>query len=225
MTLEGIEEEGDGNGVEEYHRSQEITGVELSQDGEDMEGRTGTESAIPVEYSRTSLNTTPCVNEMINENFFASSQGTRNKGRILRDSYAEKSIALPCRDRNKWSLMYVDDLNIGEVHDTLAAKSTFSQHKEEKMIHAKYCEEMFRTIERNSREIGMRINESKTQLICVSDNNHANIKSYIRPNNERIECSNEMKILGFVFSNRPTVKAHIFILPENSIMQFGPCLI
>ena len=40
-----------------------------------------------------------------------------------------------------WSLMYIDDLNIGEVHAMEKSKIHITQNKEQRTIHAKYCEE------------------------------------------------------------------------------------
>ena len=72
------------------------------------------ETAIPVEYERYSLNCTPDLNMLINNNLFTNSQGTRNKKNIMRDSILEESVRIPGRSMETWTLMYIDDVNVGE---------------------------------------------------------------------------------------------------------------
>ena len=46
----------------------------------------------------------------------------------------------------------------------------------------------------------MKINASKTQLLCISDNTTANISSYVNVGeSDTIGSSSEIKILGFIF--------------------------
>ena len=68
---------------------------------------------------------------------------------------------------NNWTLIYVDDLNIGKIHPLESAKIHLTQEKEKKTIHAKHCEERFMNIKMKSEEIGMRINAQKTQLLLL----------------------------------------------------------
>ena len=55
----------------------------------------------------------------------------------------------------------------------------------------------------------MLINEKKTQLLCLSDNNSADVSSFIHTSSEKIVSKEEMKILGVIFNNKPTVNAHV----------------
>ena len=56
----------------------------------------------------------------------------------------------------------------------------------------------------------MRINDAKTQLLCISDNCNAEVKSYVDIDEDiRIESEETIKILGFVFGNRPNVSEHV----------------
>ena len=99
---------------------------------------------------------------------------------IIRDTNLEKSMGLVGEERRTWTSMYVDDLSIGEVHDQDTAIRTISEQKEERIIHARSCENSFRTVLNKSKDIGMRINEEKTQLVCISDCNHYNVSSLCR---------------------------------------------
>ena len=89
-----------------------------------------------------------------------------NKRNVLRDTIYEQSVQLPGRELNQWSLIYIDDMNIGEVHAMEQSKSTYSQYKEERLVHARYCESKFKEINEEATKVGMVINASKTQLLC-----------------------------------------------------------
>ena len=56
----------------------------------------------------------------------------------------------------------------------------------------------------------MKVNTSKTQLLCISDNKTNSVtNSYIRVGKEKIVSGEELKILGFMFSRQPSVKCHV----------------
>ena len=117
--------------------------------------------------------------------------------------------------------MYVDDLNIGETQDLATAKKHITTGKEERRVHARFCEKKFAAISKNSEDIGMKINGAKTQLLCITDNNAALTKSYININNEEtIMSNNSMKILGFTFGATPSVGYHV----DAMIMKFRKSL-
>ena len=120
-------------------------------------------------------------------------------------------MGVDTRDRGYWSTMYVDDLSIGEVQDLTAAVSHFTTGKELRTVHAKKCEEVFSVITDNANRIGMKINATKTQLLCISDHTSAHIDSYINLEEDecRINSGEEMKVLGFVFGQKPTVNYHL----------------
>ena len=68
----------------------------------------------------------------------------------------------------------------------------------------------FRSITTNAEKIGMVVNNKKTVLLCISDALNYKAKTFIIDNNgERIDCVEELKILGFTFSSKPTVQAHV----------------
>ena len=55
----------------------------------------------------------------------------------------------------------------------------------------------------------MKVNTSKTQLLCISGNSAFNVQSYIRTTNEEIRSTEELKILGFWFGSTPNVNLHV----------------
>ena len=57
---------------------------------------------------------------------------------------------------------------------------------------------------------GMIVNESKTNLLCVSDSLNFKTSAFIKDSEGNdIECSSSMKILGFHLSDRTGVKTHV----------------
>ena len=61
-----------------------------------------------------------------------------------------------------WVDKYVDDVNAGERHFLLNAASTFSQNKEQKVVHVRKCQETFENIQLNANAIVMKVKAAKT---------------------------------------------------------------
>ena len=101
---------------------------------------------------------------------------------------------------------YVDDcvscekLNFGDVQAFGGVK----------LKQAKGSQNSFRSITRNAQRKKMVVNEDKTKIICISDAMNYVPRTYIEDNNGlHIYSSTSMRILGFDFSNRPTVHLHV----------------
>ena len=165
-------------------------------------------SAVPAEYDREAIST-PGTNTLINENFFTTNSGTRNKRHILRDTILEESYGIEGRKMDNWTLMYIDDLNIGEVHALETAQRHITQAQERMYVHARFCEETFKRISENAEDIKMKINSSKTQLLCISDPRKSDIISHIVTDGVKVSSVDTMKILGFVFGKSPNVTEHV----------------
>ena len=58
-------------------------------------------------------------------------------------------------------------------------------------------------------EIGMQVNEKKTQLLCISADTSSTITSYIRSNDGEIVSGESLKILGFFFDSNPNAICHV----------------
>ena len=68
----------------------------------------------------------------------------------------------------------------------------------------------FRSVTGKAKERGMVVNESKTNLLCISDAMNYVPATYILDSeNNRIDSTDSVKILGFHFSSRPTVNLHV----------------
>ena len=57
--------------------------------------------------------------------------------------------------------------------------------------------------------------KKKPQMLCINNNPSIQMSTYIRPGETHIESCNFLKILGFVFSGKPTCEAQIDFLLEK----------
>ena len=97
---------------------------------------------------------------------------------------------------------------------------SFTQHKEQKRIRAKECQESFDIIAQNSKQIGMLVNERKTQLVCITAAIHSDVTSYINTNDGgTIESQSSLTILGFRFGERPNLNQHMELVQSKVNMR------
>ena len=79
----------------------------------------------------------------------------------------------------------------------------------------------FRSITTNAEKIGMVVNNNKTVLLCISDALNYKPSTYIIDNSgNRIDCVDKMKILGFTFSSKPTVTAHVETIAKRMRQKY-----
>ena len=83
-----------------------------------------------------------------------------------------------------------------------------TRRREIKALAAK-SEQQFLRVKGLADTIGMRVNEQKTQILCIHGNPNSNIRSYIRTEEEEIVSADTLKILGFSFSNKPDATHHV----------------
>lgn len=68
---------------------------------------------------------------------------------------------------------------------------------------------------------GMVVNESKTNLLCVSDSLNFKTLAYIKDSNDnQIECSESMRVLGFYLSNKTGVGLHVSEISKKVRQKF-----
>lgn len=120
----------------------------------------------------------------------------------------EPDTSFPCpsfwREIGPWIDKYVNDVNAGERLYLRNAISTFSQRKEEKKIRATGCENYFKIIKMNSDRLGMKVNEIKTKLLCITAATSSEVTSFINTQEgQEITSTESMVLLGFAFDGRP----------------------
>ena len=103
---------------------------------------------------------------------------------------------------------YIDD---GIADSKLNTMEGVPQSEDGRRVkHAIASQNLFHRVVRNATTIGMRVNSSKTNQICVSDSLAFKADVYIQTNEgEILGTSNEMRILGFYFSDQPNCNRHI----------------
>ena len=115
---------------------------------------------------------------------------------------------------------YIDD-------NILCAKLNFGQvpitpgQPPQKVRQALPSQNAFRGITTNARKIGMLVNGSKTGLLCISDALNYRPSTFILDSDgQRIDCAETLKILGFTFSSRPTVDAHVATVAKRMRQKY-----
>ena len=76
--------------------------------------------------------------------------------------------------------------------------------------HAIMTQNVFRHVVRSAEMKGMKVNANKTNMICVSDGLHSvNGAHFYDRDGVKVESSDKLKVLGWHFSNRPSVATHL----------------
>ena len=109
-------------------------------------------------------------------------------------------------------LAYIDDLNVIEKVRHIDAVSIISNKKQKSLAHAPSSETFFKHVSLRASELNMRVNEEKTQVLCVSAARTSDVESYINANTQRINSGSCLKILGFWFNTDPTVEMQVSMM-------------
>ena len=117
--------------------------------------------------------------------------------------------------------MYVDDWTGLEKTDITKAESTFSVKKEERMVHAEEAETVFLQMQKNAAEIGMRVNPTKTQLLCTTTAINYQVRSFIWADGQKITSGDRLKTVGFTFGRRPGAHEHVQDLRRRFAARTG----
>ena len=77
-------------------------------------------------------------------------------------------------------------------------------------------EVLYRTVQEKANKMGMKVNNKKTQLLCMSANPSLQYSSFIEtPEGTRIVSGQELKILGFRFGVKPNADAQVEALKRK----------
>ena len=113
------------------------------------------------------------------------------------------------------SLVYIDDFNCIEKIRITEARSHLTTNKKKVYARAQKSEAMFTAIESLAKEIGMRVNANKTQLLCIHASKFSEVTSYIGTETREIASSDKLKLLGFNFDRTPDASFHVGLLIEK----------
>ena len=105
---------------------------------------------------------------------------------------------------------YIDDILTCEKVNFGNEQSFSRNGTEVKVKLALNTQNGFRSISCNAGKLGMIVNSRKTGLLCVSDSLSYKAEAYILDGDgERIDSVDTLKVLGFTFSSKPSVGAHV----------------
>ena len=139
------------------------------------------------------------------------------RSRTLSQPQCESEMGFPPRweRRPPWVLKFVDDVTTGARNLVEHSTRHITTKKEKRTIHAGDLEDLFNTIKNNSEAKGMVVNPNKTQLMCITRSINYDISSYIEHDDERIESTDKMKVLGFTLDNKCTAIEHLKVLKKK----------
>ena len=105
---------------------------------------------------------------------------------------------------------FVDDFLAGERLFIDAATQFFTTNKQQARIHAVESQLFFESVSRNAANIGMTVNDRKTQLLCLHSAIDRGVSSYIKiQGGEKIHSGDSLKQLGFYFHSKPDCERHV----------------
>ena len=144
------------------------------------------------------------------------------KPRVINDTdpsiLAEQSALNQFLDRDSWRKStptikgYIDDFNVIERVRVSGAVSHITTAKTTTRLHAPGTQEVFVKLNHVADEKNMKVNPSKTQLLCISPATSSSSTSYINFRGDRLVSGESLKILGFNFDGRPGVALHVSIM-------------
>ena len=117
---------------------------------------------------------------------------------------------------------YVDDTTIVEAIDLSEGIRHLTTRMSSTMSKARYTELLAGQICTRSEEIGMRVNNKKTQLLLISPPNGYTNEAFITLQGETIKCSDSLKLLGFMFGRDPGIGSHVLEIQKSSGRGSGP---
>ena len=119
-------------------------------------------------------------------------------------------------DKNIINYVYIDDFNAVETLNLKQAMSHITTNKCSMDVRAIKSERLFSRVHETATEIGMLVNGAKTQMLCIHPCIFNSVNTHINcDNNEIISSTNDLKILGFTFDQRPNANKHVELLVQR----------
>ena len=105
--------------------------------------------------------------------------------------------------------MYVDDTTLTDIVPTNAATLHLSASKASAHLDNLDLERDFRVLEGRAREINMKVNAKKTQLLVIAPPNGYDTSASVDTGEIPIQSVNTLKLVGFTFGSTPGVGEHV----------------
>jgi hypothetical protein len=94
---------------------------------------------------------------------------------------------------------FIDDFNI--IEPVKIDKTSVK-------CHAKNSEEVLKRVTKNALKLGMKLNAAKTQLLFITTESLER-KSYVVCEGEEISSGDRLKLLGYIYGEKPTATEHV----------------
>ena len=107
------------------------------------------------------------------------------------------------------SLKFIDDLNAHEKCDITDCTTTVTVKKEKRFLHARQLEDYFENVRREAAATGMRVNPSKTQLLCTNTSINYDIRAYVKIDGTTLWSGDTLKTVGYTLGRRAGAAEHI----------------
>ena len=133
----------------------------------------------------------------------------------------DNTVIVETPDSTCWepirSLVYMDDYNCLEKLRIRGGTTHMTTGKTKVKLHAKKSEYLFDNVSKLADEKQMKVNQDKTQMLCINANKINEVESYIKKpdSNERIESTDKLKILGFTFNKEPNAVAQVATIVDK----------
>ena len=136
-------------------------------------------------------------------------------------AHIEARLPLPDRwiQKETKNYNYVDDQSLLEFSPLSTAISSLSTAKEAKHVHASQLSSECQRTEEWAKSIGMQLNLSKTQLLCITGSINYEVNSYLKINRDIIDSGQTLKILGYHLSSKPDCSAQYDDIRRKAAMR------
>lgn len=104
---------------------------------------------------------------------------------------------------------FIDDMTGHEKCNIALGFFTISMAKENRLLWARQSESYFQNIRTNCDLRGMKVNDLKTQLLCLTSAINYDVRSFIRLPDGQLTSGDTLKVVGFTFGQRPGPAEHI----------------
>ena len=97
---------------------------------------------------------------------------------------------------------------------------SLSQNKSACEIRALKSEILYSVVQARAKDLGMRVNSTKTQMLCIGATGNCNNKTFIvASGEEKITSGNSLKILGFTFGTKPNVDEQVHSINDKKVLH------
>ena len=109
-------------------------------------------------------------------------------------------------------IKYIDDALTLEKVDVYREPLLETPEGRKKVVDATRSGAMFGRIAARAKLRGMKVNEEKTNVLCVTDSIAFRPEVQLQVGDATVTSGETLKVLGFTFTRNPTVNAHVKLL-------------